>query len=227
MSDGPRRLVAGGMLALVVSVGTLLTPTAQAQAPTGVSIRDIDAFLEKTLADNRVPGLSVVVVQDDRIVFMKGYGQAGGGRPVTPQTPLYLGSTSKTITALAVMQLVEQGKVELDAPVQRYLPWFQVADEAASRQITVRHLLNHTSGLSEGADPGNSNLSPTLNEQIRRMRSARLTARVGTKYQYDSQNYRTLGLLIEQVSGQPYGDYVRDHVFAPLDMGGRCSNGSG
>jgi len=206
------------MLALLVSLGTLLTPAALAQAPTGVNIQDIDAFLQNMLAANRVPGLSVVVVQDDRIVFMKGYGQAGGGRPVTPQTPFYLGSTSKTITALAVMQLVEQGKVELDAPVQRYLPWFRVADEAASRQITVRHLLNHTSGLSESADSGNSNLSPTLNEQIRRMRSARLTAPVGTKYQYDSQNYRTLGLLIEQVSGQPYGDYVRDHVFAPLHM---------
>jgi CubicO group peptidase (beta-lactamase class C family) len=210
--------LAGGMLALVVSLGTLLAPAAQAQAPTGVNIQDIDAFLQKTLADNRVPGLSVVVVQDDRIVFMKGYGQAGGGRPVTPQTPFYLGSTSKTITALAVMQLVEQGKVELDAPVERYLPWFQVADQVASRQITVRHLLNHTSGLSESADPGSSNLSPTLNEQIRRMRSARLTAPVGTKFQYDSQNYRTLGLLIEQVTGQAYGDYVRDHVFAPLEM---------
>jgi CubicO group peptidase (beta-lactamase class C family) len=201
------------VLAVVVSMGLL-----PAQVPAPPNIRNIDSFLQKTVAGNRIPGLSVAVVQDDRIVFMKGYGQAGGGRPMTPQTPLYLGSASKTITALAVMQLVERGLLELDAPVQRYLPWFQVADETASRQITVRHLLNHTSGLSENADPGSSNLSPTLNQQIRKMRSARLTAPVGTKFSYNSQNYRALGLLVEQVSGRNFGDYVREHVFEPLEM---------
>jgi CubicO group peptidase (beta-lactamase class C family) len=209
---------AGRALALLVSVGSALTPAVKAVAPTGLNIQAIDALLQRTLAANRVPGLSLVVVEDQRIVFRKGYGRAGDGRPMTPRTPLFLGSTSKTITALAVMQLVEQGKLELDAPVQRYLSSFRVADGAASRRITVRHLLSHTSGLSESADSGNSDLSKTLSEQIGRMSSARLTAPVGTKYQYNSQNYRVLGLLIEQITGQSYGAYVRDRVFVPLGM---------
>ena len=97
----------------------------------------------------RIPGLALGIVQGDEIVHLRGFGEAdSSGRAVTPQTPFIIGSLSKSVTALAVMQLVEAGKVELDAPVQRYLPWFRVADEEASAEITVRHLLNHTSGLS-------------------------------------------------------------------------------
>ncbi len=82
-----------------------------------------------------------------------GFGLAdGAGRPITPQTPLLLGSLTKSFTAVAVMQPVEQGRVELDAPVRRYIPWFHVADPEASAQITVRHLLSHTSGISGGGE---------------------------------------------------------------------------
>ncbi len=81
-------------------------------------------------------------------MHLRGFGRARpGGEAPTPQTPFFIGSLTKSFTALAVMQLVEAGKVELDAPVQRYLPWFRVADPQASAQMTVRHLLNQTSGL--------------------------------------------------------------------------------
>ena len=97
----------------------------------------------------RIPGLALGIVEGDRIVHMRGFGKADeSGRAVSPQTPFVIGSLSKSVTALAIMQLVEAGKVDLDAPVQRYIPWFRVADERASAQITVRHLLNQTSGLS-------------------------------------------------------------------------------
>ncbi len=122
------------------------------------------------------------------------------------------------------MQLVEQGKLELDAPVQRYLPWFQVADPEASRQISVRHLLNHTSGLSESADPGVTNFSPTLVEQVQQMRRARLTAPVGSQYQYDSQNYRILALLVETASGQSFAEYLEQHIYTPLGMANSTAN---
>ena len=80
---------------------------------------------------------------------MRGFGKAdSSGRVVSPETPFIIGSLSKSVTALAIMQLVEAREVELDAPVQRYIPWFRVADESASARITVRHLLNETSGLS-------------------------------------------------------------------------------
>ena len=115
--------------------------------------RPVDDYITARMETAHIPGLSVAIVQGDQIVYLKGYGQADpSGRPVTPQTPFIIGSISKTFTALAVMQLVESGKVDLDAPVQRYLPWFRVADPEASAQITVRNLLNHTSGLPQKAD---------------------------------------------------------------------------
>ncbi|MGZ3603256.1 MAG: serine hydrolase domain-containing protein, partial [Ktedonobacterales bacterium] len=110
----------------------------------------VDDYITARMETAHIPGLSVAIVKGDQIVYLKGYGQAdSSGRQVTPQTPFIIGSISKTFTALAVMQLVESGKVELDAPVQRYLPWFRVADPQASAQITVRSLLNHTSGLPQ------------------------------------------------------------------------------
>lgn len=94
-------------------------------------------------------GISLAITQGDQIVYLKGYGTAGEGRPMTPQTPMYIGSQSKSITALAIAQLAEQGKVDLSAPVRRYIPWFAVADPDSSQKITVNDLLHHTSGLSE------------------------------------------------------------------------------
>lgn len=108
----------------------------------------IDAYVQSEMQAARVPGLALGIVQGDHIVHLKGFGIADpSGRPVTPQTPFMIGSTTKSMTAVAIMQLVEADTVELDAPVQQYLPWFRVADSDASARITIRHLLNHTSGL--------------------------------------------------------------------------------
>jgi CubicO group peptidase (beta-lactamase class C family) len=207
-------------LSLLVVAGLLLGLVQAAYAADGdkFDAQALDAFLKKETAASGLTGLSVVVVKDDQVVFSQGYGQAGHGRPVTSQTQFYLGSISKSFTALAVMQLVEQGKIELDAPVQRYLPWFQVSEPEDSAQITVRHLLNQTSGLAEKDDPGVSNYAPTLEEQVRRMRSASQSAPAGTRFMYNSQNYRVLGLIIEKVSGQSYAVYMRSQVFTPLGM---------
>jgi CubicO group peptidase (beta-lactamase class C family) len=107
----------------------------------------VDDYITAQIEASHIPGLSVALVKGDQIVYLKGYGQADpSGRPVTPQTPFIIGSISKTVTALAAMQVVEAGQVDVDAPVQRYLPWFRVDDPQASAQITVRSLLNHTSG---------------------------------------------------------------------------------
>ncbi len=216
MKDFNHRMPAGLLFGFAVLI-TVTRPIA-AQTLPRVNVREIDNFIADTVARNRVPGFSIVIVQDDQMILCKGYGQAASGRAMTAQTPLYVGSVAKVFTATAVMQLVEQGRIELDAPVGRYIPWFRVASGETAHQITVRHLLNHTSGLRQTDDPGGSNLSPSMEEQVRRMRDTPVVAPPGTKFQYDSQNYRTLGLLIERVSGQSYGDYVRDHIFAPLQM---------
>ena len=110
------RFVLAGFIALASS-------TALASADIAVDFAAIDAFVEKEMEAQRIPGLALGIVQGDQIVHLKGFGIADpSGRAVTPQTPFIIGSLSKSFTALAIMQLVEEGKVELDAPVQRYLP---------------------------------------------------------------------------------------------------------
>ena len=175
------------------------------------------------MAAQRIPGLALGIVEGDRIAYVRGFGEADdSGNDVTPQTPFIIGSVSKSFTALAVMQLVEANKIELDAPVQRYLPWFRVADEKASAEITVRHLLNHTSGLSTKTGrsfQGDGDTSDTALEQaVRKLDSAELTAPVGSKHQYSTVNYSVLGLIVQTVAGQSYESYVQAKIFDPLRM---------
>jgi CubicO group peptidase (beta-lactamase class C family) len=106
----------------------------------------LDAYLERQLDALNIPGAALAIVEGAELVHVCTFGRAGpDGQAPTPQTPFFIGSLTKSVTAVAVMQLVEAGKVELDAPVQRYLPWFRVADPQATAQLTVRHLLNQTS----------------------------------------------------------------------------------
>lgn len=183
----------------------------------------IDAYIEEQMRRLSIPGASLAIVEGDRIVHLRGFGAARpGGETPTPETPFFIGSLTKSVTALAVMQLVEAGKVALDAPVQRYLPWFRVADAAESAQITVRHLLNHTSGLPMTvglADLGDLDPSPEATErQVRSLASLKLDRPVGSKFDYCNTNYNILGLIIEAASGMSYGDYVRQRIFDPLEM---------
>lgn len=183
----------------------------------------IDAYVEQQMHRLNMPGVSLAIVEGDQIVHLRGFGQARpDGEAPTPQTPFCIGSTTKSFTALAVMQLVEAGKIDLDAPVQRYLPWFRVADSQASTQMTVRHLLNQTSGLptSSGefilADFDNS---PGATERQARALSTLVLARpIGSAWEYSNSNYQLLGLIIEAASGELYADYVQKHILTPLDM---------
>jgi CubicO group peptidase (beta-lactamase class C family) len=183
----------------------------------------IDAYIHARMEAANIPGLALGVVYGDQVVYLKGYGIAGpDGRAVTPQTPFILGSTSKSFTALAIMQLVEAGQIDLDASVTTYLPWFRTRDAAASAQITVRHLLNQNSGLPtyEGrqgiADNDQSNMA--LENGIRELSNVQLSQPAGQGYEYANENYDILGLIVQTVSGKSYEDYVRSAIFAPLQM---------
>lgn len=192
-------------------------------APPDTSYAAIDTYIENQLHHLSIPGLSMAIVEEDGLVHYRGFGRAHpNGEAPTLHTPFFIGSVTKSVTAMAIMQLVEAGKVELEAPVQRYLPWFHLADRQASSQITVRHLLNHTSGLSmlqgqqilseldEGPDATES--------QLRALSSARLSYPVGQKFAYNNTNYNLLGLIIEAASSESYADYVQEHIFDPLEM---------
>ncbi len=147
-------------ITFIIWLTTILTginpPELFAQVVPGGKIDSnaIDTYIADKMLWPRIPGLALAIVKGDQIVYLKGYGQADpSGHPVTPQTPFIIGSVTKSFTALAVMQLVEAGKVKLDAPVQRYIPWFRVADPVISAKITVGELLYQTSGLPMLREP--------------------------------------------------------------------------
>jgi CubicO group peptidase (beta-lactamase class C family) len=197
----------------------------------------IDNYLATQMDASHIPGISIAIVQGDQIVHSRGFGIADPtGRLMTPQTPLLIGSVTKSFTALAMMQLVEAGKIDLDAPVQQYLPWFfvlpppgepnlgnsQVPASQASSQITVRHLLNQPSGLSratgERAMIDRGATDTALENRVRDLSTEHLTRFAGTGFEYSNANYITLGMIIQVISGQSYEAYIQEHIFKPLEM---------
>jgi CubicO group peptidase (beta-lactamase class C family) len=217
----PKITFLGMMLFVFISSGfTVSQPFAQASL-TGFD--EIDAYINTKMKELGVPGAALVIVQGDQIVHLKGFGVAdASGRPVTPQTPFFTGSTGKSFTALAIMQLVEAGKITLDAPVQTYLPWFRVADGHASEIITVRQLLNQTSGLPRSIGQehlANTDLSDSaIENNVRALANIELIASPGERYEYSNVNYTTLGMIVQAVSGQSYETYIQEHIFKPLEM---------
>ncbi|MDJ0756863.1 MAG: serine hydrolase domain-containing protein [Ardenticatenaceae bacterium] len=210
------------ILALVLRVFTR-PATARQEVSENKPFEALDAYTAEHLARLNIPGAALVIVEGDEIAHLRSFGQARpNGEAPTPQTPFLICSLTKSITAMATMQLVEAGRVELDAPVQRYLPWFRVADPQASTQMTVRHLLNQTSGLPQ--TPGLIGLTNfdnrpnAMERQVRALSTLELARPVGKEFEYSNLNYNVLGLIIEAASGESYADYIQHHVFDPLEM---------
>ncbi len=208
-----------GLSLLLVGISSFRGSAAPASSE--MNTKAIDEYVTAKMRSARIPGVALVIVKGDQIVYFKGYGQADpSGRPVTLQTPFMIGSITKSMTALAVMQLVEAGQVELDAPVQRYIPWFRVADPQASAQITVRQLIVQTSGIPQ---PMTSQMITDLDDgalerSVRALATEKLVSPPGQSFTYSNGNYNTLGLIVQTVSGQSYEEYVKQHIFAPLHM---------
>ncbi|MFZ6019567.1 MAG: serine hydrolase domain-containing protein [Chloroflexota bacterium] len=186
-------------------------------------LQKIDSYILRQMKDLDIPGIAIGIVRGDQVVYTQGYGVADDtGRAMQSDTPFLIASLSKPITALGIMQLVEEGKIDLDAPVQTYLPWFRVANEDISSKITVRHLLHQTSGFDE-RDSYIRNLSTdssddALETSIRALNTAELNFIPGKAFEYTNTNYDILGLLIQTVSGQSYEEYIKKKIFDPLDM---------
>ena len=212
------------LVVVACGIASAVLWTTSAAADDGPDLAAIDRYVRSEMDAQRIPGLALGIVHGDRIVHVQGFGQAERSGPdVTPQTPFLIGSVTKSFTALAIMQLSEAGRVQLDAPVQRYLPWWRVADPDASTQITVRHLLYQVSGLSKATGNAYATSGDThdaaLEDRVRTLRDAELTAPVGTTWQYSNANYWTLGMIVQAVSGQSYESYIQQHIFDPLQMG--------
>ena len=184
---------------------------------------------------NRWPavGLAVGVVRNGSLEFFRGHGVADitSNTPITEETVFRVGSITKTFTAIAVMQLWEQGRLDLDAPVSDYLRAYRLIPAKASfGPATVRHLLTHTAGIPELLHPSGL-LRPLFGETVRAGQPVpslaeyyrgglRVVAEPGTRYRYTSHGFATLGQIIEDVSGQPLDRYLREHIFEPLGMSG-------
>ncbi len=190
----------------------------------GSQFSGIDRYVRAEMERNQIPGVSLAIVRAGEIAHAAAYGvrSLATGQPMTLETLVDLASVSKPMTALAVLQLYEAGRLDLDAPVRRYLPEFDVSDEAAAGKITVRQLLRHTSGLRRKQD----HLAPCcgmerqldLQWAVQQLHRAQLNRPVGARFEYANSNYVLLAALVARVTGEPFPAYMRERVFAPLGM---------
>lgn len=202
----------------VLTFGSLVGAPAATPAPGD----DIDAYIAEHREAHDVPGIAYAVVEEGEVVHQGTDGTDGDGDPIAPGTPFLIGSVSKTFTALAVMQLAAAGTLDLDRPVRDILPWFTLDEEEAAGRITVRHLLTHTSGISEATglavadrfddEPG------AIERAARDLAGSEPLDEPGATYEYSSGNYLVLGALVEEVSGTPFDTHLEETVLAPLRM---------
>ncbi|MDH4118839.1 MAG: beta-lactamase family protein [Acidimicrobiia bacterium] len=191
----------------------------------------IAEFVDETVSRNPVIGLAVGVVHSGKLAYFAGRGVADidTHRPITEDSAFRVASITKTFSAIAVMQLFEQGVVELDAPANDYLTSYRLAPARAGwRQPTVRHLLTHTAGLSELAHPSGAvrpdfGESTPIGEELDSLSDfyrgeLRYHAEPGTRFVYGNHSPATLGQIVEDVSGVPLADYVRHRILEPLGM---------
>ncbi|MGH9720860.1 MAG: serine hydrolase domain-containing protein [Bryobacteraceae bacterium] len=182
-----------------------------------------DAWAAATVAEREQPGLSIGVVYDQHLIWVKGYGHASlaARRTATPSTAYRIASISKLFTATAIMQLRDTGKLRLDDPVAQHLDWFRPQQtQAGSPVITIRHLLTHTSGMPREAAPGvwNDLNFPSRDDMMRRVPEMKTILAAETEFKYSNLAYAVAGEVVQKVSGEPYAQYVETHILKPLGM---------
>jgi CubicO group peptidase (beta-lactamase class C family) len=192
-------------------------PVAAQQKPDWAAF---DKFVAQAQRDWRVPALAIAVVKDDSVVFMKGYGVLEAGKPARADehTRFAIGSTTKAMTSAGLAMLVDEGKVHWDDKVTRFIPELQLSDPWATREMTIRDLLTHRTGL-----PGTdlfwaANWKYTPAEIIRRLRYIEPTASFRSEWQYQNVMYALGGTIIERASGMPWEEFMRARIFKPLGM---------
>lgn len=189
---------------------------------------DFDARVEALRQEVGVPGLGIAIVEQGQTVLAKGYGvkRLGSADPVTPHTIFPTGSTGKAVTVAALATLVDQGKIAWDDKVIDHLPGFQMWDSWVTREMTIRDLLVHRSGLGLGAGDllfvPRSNLSRA--EAVRRLRYIKPATSFRSGYAYDNVLYMVAGQLIQEVTGQTWEAYVKNHIFKPAGMADSASD---
>ena len=205
----------------LAALATCLWPSAAFAADTPLApekARAIESAISTEMSRHRIPGLAVAVVTGNQLRLVSAYGLADleNSVPAKVDTVFRLASLTKAITATAVMQLVERGQVDLDAPIQKYVPAFP----QKPWPITVRQLLCHQSGIRHHTDAEwtNTRHYASLSESLQAFADSPLAHEPGTKTLYSSYAYTLLGCVVESVSGMSYGDYLHQDVFRPASM---------
>ncbi|WP_299533515.1 serine hydrolase [Ulvibacterium sp.] len=183
-------------------------------------LRALDHYLNEVYHNHVIPGFSVVVVNSEGYLYAKGFGKErlNLATPFTKTSVNAIGSLTKSLTALGIMQLVEQGDLELDVPVVQYLPWFRTANKSMSDKITVRMLLNNTSGLKASPEPIYDVSDRALEKLVQDLQSTFITKEPGMAYEYSNLGFSIAGYLLSEVSGLPYAEYLDKRIFSPLGM---------
>lgn len=214
-AEGPdlvRALLTFGLLLVLVLTGG---QAAASSHPVTLDAAELDEQLRSQSRLSRLPGVAVTVTSGGESLYQAALGETHG-RPISPRSPFVIGSISKSFTALAVMMLVEEGRVDLDAPVTDYLPRIALRQEEGWGAVTVRHLLNQTSGIPTEA--GFLRLGDQVTPDQVTIAEVRAVSDVGRSHLYSSLNYSLLGLLVEAAAGEPYEQFIQARIFDPLGM---------
>lgn len=188
-----------------------------------LSPKQIDDLVERSMKAFDVPGISVGVIKDGKVVYAAGHGvrSLNTKQPMNENTLVGIASNSKAFTALSLGMLVEEGKIKWDDPVRDYIPEFKLYNAYVSEDFTIRDLLTHRSGLGLGAGdlmffPDGSDF--TIDDVIHNLRYLKQTSRFRTKYDYDNNLYIVAGEVIARVSGKSWPEFVEERIMKPLGM---------
>ena len=206
---------------VILAISLSAISPAQVQTPPPLSaerISKIETAISAFMSQQNIPGMSIAIVQDNQIRFLRGYGIADVENfvPAKALTVYRIASVSKSLTAVAAMQLAEKGKLDLDAPIQKYVPTFPVKNFP----ITTRLLLSHLSGVRgyRRGEGERTNRYDTLTEALSIFKDDPLESEPGTRFTYTTYGYTLLGAVIEGASGMRFEDYMREHIFKPAAM---------
>jgi len=179
----------------------------------GEAFKRLDQFIEQKMKVANVPGMAVAVTDREKLIRVSTYGFAdvSAQTRVTPEMLFEIGSIGKSFTSIALLQLREEGRLDLHAPVTRYLPWFEVQSEY--EPITLHHLMSHTAGITMGPE-----FTGEARYEVWALRETEATAPPGTYYHYSDAGYKALGVVLEELLGQSYGDIIQARILDLLGM---------
>lgn len=207
------------LIKLILIVSILFCFGISAKNIDNKTFKKVDTYIENIQNKVNLPAISIGIIKDDKLIYKRSYSK---DKTITPLSLFYIGSLTKSFTALAIMQLVEDGKINLDDSIRKYLPWFKIKNTKSIDNITIRSLLNQTSGFStydglKNFDDWDSS-DFALEKTVRALENVSLISEPSTTFYYSNINYQILGLVIEKITKLSYSQYIKDNIFNKLNM---------